>query len=156
MNKATLHGYVGRDPELKMTQGGVAFARFSFATTEVWKDKEGNKQSKTEWHQIVAWGPLAERAEKNIKKGQELLIEGKIEYQQVPDKDNPEKKVTFTNIKMSNFDFCGKKDGNSGNSRPDPDPGRDANYSGHDNSGDDDYTPPASSSSSSYDDDIPF
>lgn len=151
-NVVFLHGHVGRDPEFKKTSGDKPFCRFPFATTETWKDNSGNKQSKTEWHQVVAWGPLAERISKNIKKGQELLINGKIEYQVVPDKDNPDKKITFTNIKMNNFDFCGKKDNNG---RPEPE------YTGPDSGGNnnDDVDEPgdlSTLSTSNSDDDIPF
>lgn len=150
MNKWTGHGHVGKDPELKTKEGGTALCRFSFATTETWLDKDKKKQSRTEWHQIVCWGALAERAAKFITKGKELLIEGKIEYQQVDDKNNPGKKITFTNIKMINFDFCGKND--NSNYRPDPEePG----YIPADNSSDDTCAP--SGSNGAYDDsDIPF
>lgn len=143
MNKVSLHGHVGKDPELKNTQQGKPFARFSFATTENWKDADGKKQSKTEWHQIVAWGKLGENVAKLVKKGQELILEGKLEYQTVADKDNADKKVTFTSIKLTTFDFCGKKEnGGSGNYQPDPEPtGNESSYD---------------SGSNSYEDDIPF
>ena len=145
MNKVTLHGFVGKDAELKTTPGGKSYCKFSLATTEQWKDPQGEKQSKTEWHQIVCWGKAGENAAKYIKKGAELIIEGKIEYQDVLDKDDSSKKFRFTTIKMSTFDFCGKRGDNSGgSSSPDPEPsGRDAYDS-------------SSNESSSSDDDIPF
>lgn len=123
LNEVKLHGHVGADPKDKATTTGNKFARFSFATTETWKDKAtGEKRSKTEWHQIVAWGSWADRVLKNVKKGQELLVTGKIEY--IADKEHPG--VTYCNIKLSNFEFCGKKKDSANRSEmPEPDPGRD-------------------------------
>lgn len=78
INKVILVGNVGKDPEVKYLDNGTAFARFTLATNETYKDKEGNKQTKTEWHNIVLWRGLAEVAEKYVKKGNPLYIEGKI------------------------------------------------------------------------------
>ena len=119
-NKAILHGFVGKDPELKMTPGGVALCKFSLATTETWKNTAGEKQQKTEWHNIVAWNKQAETIEKLVKKGTELVIEGKIEYTSVEDKDRPGKKLFFTSIRMEKFDFCGKKQEGGYSAAPDP------------------------------------
>lgn len=79
MNKAIVMGRVGKDPELKYTPSGVAVVNFSVATSEKWKDKEGNKQEKTEWHNIVAWEKKAEIVGEYVKKGDMILVEGKIE-----------------------------------------------------------------------------
>ena len=79
MNKAIILGRLGKDPELKYTSSGVAVANFSVATSEKWKDKEGNKQEKTEWHNIVAWEKKAEIVGEYVKKGDMILVEGKIE-----------------------------------------------------------------------------
>lgn len=129
MNKVLLHGFCGKDAEIKTTQGGKTYAKFSLATTETWKDPQGEKKSKTEWHQIIAWGKQGDNVVRFAKKGVELLITGKIEYQDAPDKDNPDKKVRFTTIKMIDFEFCGKKGENSGGYTPDPEPsGRESNY----------------------------
>jgi len=78
INKVILVGNVGKDPEVKYLDNGAAFARFTLATNETYKDKEGNKTTKTEWHNIVVWRGLAEVAEKYVKKGNQLYIEGKI------------------------------------------------------------------------------
>ncbi len=78
INKAILVGNVGKDPEVKYLESGVAVAQFSLATSETYKDKTGNKTTKTEWHNIVLWRGLAEVAEKYVKKGSKLYIEGKI------------------------------------------------------------------------------
>jgi single-strand DNA-binding protein len=127
-NMVLLHGHVGKAPEEKTTTSGKKFARFSFATTESWRDTEGNKKSKTEWHSIIAWGPLGDRVMKGISKGKELNLVGKIEYTPMPDPANPGKnKGSYTNIKLTTFEYCGKKnDGDGGSNTPDPDPGRDA------------------------------
>jgi len=137
-NKAILHGFVGKDPELKvLPNGGTTLCRFSLATTESWKDKDGVKQSKTEWHNIVAWNKQAEAIDKFVKKGTELIVEGKIEYTSVADKNDASKKVYFTSIKLEKFDFCGKKEG--GQAAPDPEPGyQSESGSGSSNSVDDD------------------
>jgi len=149
MNRVLLHGYVGKDAELKTTSGGKSYCKFSLATTETWKDPGGEKQSKTEWHQIVAWGKKGENASKFIKKGMELFVEGKVEYQDVPDKDDSSKKFRFTTIKLENFDFCGKRGDTGGSYAPDPEPsGRDTMDSDTNGGGD--------TTASSYDDDIPF
>lgn len=78
INKAILVGNVGKDPEVRYLESGVAVAQFSLATSESFKDKTGNKTSRTEWHNIVVWRGLAEVVEKYVKKGQSLYIEGKI------------------------------------------------------------------------------
>ncbi|HQL47458.1 MAG TPA: single-stranded DNA-binding protein, partial [Holophaga sp.] len=87
MNKVILIGNLGKDPELKMTPSGQALARFSVATTETWrsKDNPSERQSKTEWHNIVVWGKQAETAEKYLRKGQQVMIEGRIQYREYQD-----------------------------------------------------------------------
>lgn len=79
LNKVQLIGNLGKDPELKYTPSGVAVATFSIATSESWKDQEGNQQEKTEWHNIVAWRKLAEIVGEYLKKGKKVYIEGKIQ-----------------------------------------------------------------------------
>lgn len=78
VNKVILVGHVGKDPEVKHLDNGSAYARFTLATSENYKDKEGNKVTNTEWHNIVVWRGLADVAEKYVKKGSKLFIEGKI------------------------------------------------------------------------------
>ena len=70
INKVILVGNLGRDPEVRYLEGNIAVARFSIATNESYKDKTGNWQTLTEWHDIVCWRQLAERAEKQLKKGE--------------------------------------------------------------------------------------
>jgi len=87
VNKVILVGNLGKDPEVKHLDNGVAVANFSLATTENYKNKEGEKVSQTEWHNIVLWRGLAEVAEKYLKKGSSVYIEGKIKTRKWEDKD---------------------------------------------------------------------
>ena len=120
-NIAILHGFAGKDTELKVTPAGRPLGKFSLATTEKWKTKEGESKEKTQWHQCVCWDKLGELAEKLVKKGSEVNVWGKIEYTEVPDKNDPNKKVYFTSIIVDGFRLCGKRSDGPG-SRPDPDP----------------------------------
>ncbi|MCK9408445.1 MAG: single-stranded DNA-binding protein [Bacteriovoracaceae bacterium] len=79
LNKVQLIGNLGKDPELKYTPSGVAVATFSIATSESWKDQDGNQQEKTEWHNIVAWRKLAEICGEYLKKGKKVYLEGKLQ-----------------------------------------------------------------------------
>lgn len=108
LNKVMLIGHVGKDPEVKYLEGGVAVAKFTLATTESYKDKTGTKVDQTEWHNIVVWRGLAEVAEKYVKKGTQLFVEGKIRSRQYEDKDKNKK--YFTEIVGDNFTLLGKKD----------------------------------------------
>tara|TARA_B110000240_G_scaffold72636_1_gene82640 strand:- start:64 stop:468 length:405 start_codon:yes stop_codon:yes gene_type:complete len=87
VNKVILVGNLGKDPEVKYLDNGVAVANFSLATTENYKNKEGEKVSQTEWHNIVLWRGLAEVAEKYLKKGASVYVEGKIKTRKWEDKD---------------------------------------------------------------------
>ncbi len=94
INKVTLIGNTGGDPDFKTTESGVNVARFSLATSEGYKDKEGNWQNQTEWHNVVAWRELADRVKANVKKGMQVYVEGKITYRKYTDKDGNERTVT--------------------------------------------------------------
>ena len=78
VNKVILIGFLGKDPEIKHFESGQSVANFSIATSDIYKDKQGNKQEATEWHNIVLWGKLAEIAEKYLKKGSMVYLEGKL------------------------------------------------------------------------------
>jgi single-strand DNA-binding protein len=104
INKVILVGNVGRDPEVKYLDGGVAVARFSLATTESYKNKEGQKIESTEWHNIVMWRGLAEIAEKYVRKGKMLYIEGKIRTKQYGEENN---KKYFTEIVADQMTMLG-------------------------------------------------
>lgn len=79
-NRVDLIGNIGKDVELRFTQGGTAIATFSLATNEKWKDKDGEKKEETQWHNIVVWGKKAEFCGEYLSKGDLLLVEGKIKY----------------------------------------------------------------------------
>jgi single-strand DNA-binding protein len=87
INRVILVGNLGKDPEIRHIEGGVTVARFPIATSETYKDKTGNKVERTEWHNIVAWRGLAEVAEKYLKKGQSVYIEGRIRSNNYQDKE---------------------------------------------------------------------
>ena len=78
VNKAILVGNLGKDPDIRTLENGTKLASFTIATTERYKDKDGNYQDSTEWHRIVAWRWLADLSEKNLKKGSKVYIEGKL------------------------------------------------------------------------------
>jgi single-strand DNA-binding protein len=78
-NRVVLVGNVGKDPELRYTASGVPVATFSLATSEMWKDKDGQQRERTDWHSIVAWSKLAEIIQEIVKKGSRILVEGKIQ-----------------------------------------------------------------------------
>src|ERR1044071_5548019 len=94
VNKVILIGNLGKDPELRYLEGNIAKVRFSLATTEVFKDKSGNRTDHTEWHNIVLWRGLAESAEKILKKGMQVYIEGKLQTNQWTDKEGHKKNIT--------------------------------------------------------------
>jgi single-strand DNA-binding protein len=94
VNKVILVGNVGKDPETRHLEGGNTVSRFSLATSEVYKNKEGEKITNTEWHNIVLWRGLAEIAEKYVKKGTQLYIEGRIRTRSYNDQDNNTRYVT--------------------------------------------------------------
>lgn len=115
INKVILVGNVGKDPEVRYLDNGTAVASFPLATSENYKDKEGNRQSRTEWHNIVLWRGLAEVAEKYVKKGNPLYIEGKIRSRSYDDKDGVKK--YFTEIYADQMQMLGSKPSN-GDSAP--------------------------------------
>ena len=93
LNKVQLIGNLGKDPELKYTSAGVAVATFSIATSDSWKDQEGNTQERTEWHNIVAWRKLAEICGEWLKKGKRVYIEGRLQTRSY-EKDGVKKYIT--------------------------------------------------------------
>jgi len=94
VNKVILVGNVGKDPDVRYLEKGVAIARFPLATSETYKSRDGERVTATEWHNVVLWRGLAEIAEKYIKKGSQLYIEGKIRTRSYDDKDGNKKYMT--------------------------------------------------------------
>lgn len=99
LNKAILIGNLGQDPEIRTTGSGQRVAQFSLATTRTWNDQQGQKQEKTEWHRIVAWGRLVDIIERYVKKGDRLYVEGEIQYRQYEDKEGVTKYTTEINLR---------------------------------------------------------
>lgn len=112
LNKVMLIGNLGKDPEIRYSQQGLAIVKFPLATSESWVDKgTGNKQEKTEWHNIAAFGKPAEILEKYLSKGSKVFIEGRIQTSNY-DKDGQTR--YFTEIIVANFQFLGGRQDNQG------------------------------------------
>lgn len=109
INKVILVGRLGKDPEIRATQSGKKCASFSIATSETWVNN-GNKEERTEWHRIVAWERLAELAEKYLKKGTNIYIEGKLHTRKYKDKNENECYVTEILANQYNFIESVKKE----------------------------------------------
>jgi single-strand DNA-binding protein len=158
VNKVILVGRLGRDPETRYTGGGQAVANFSIATDETFKDRNGERQKRTEWHKIVVWGKQAEIAQQYLKKGSLLYLEGRIQSREWQDKEG-QKKTSFE-IVASNFRMLGGRgDGaaagasagatNTGGTRHQDD------FGGHPAAPADDFGP-APTGPEISDEDIPF
>src|SRR5438067_5711261 len=94
VNKVILGGNLGRDAALRYTPGGAAVATLNLATTEVWNDKGGQRQEKTEWHRIVLWGKQAESLQEYLTKGKQIYVEGRLQTRQWDDKDGNKRYTT--------------------------------------------------------------
>ena len=94
VNKVILIGNLGKDPDFRVTPGGQPVAGFSIATSERWNDKSGQKQERTEWHNIVLWNRLAEIANQYLKKGSAVYIEGRLQTRSWEDKDGNKRYTT--------------------------------------------------------------
>jgi single-strand DNA-binding protein len=126
VNKVTLIGHVGKDPEVKYTPGGKAVATFTVATNESFKGKDGSQQERTEWHRIVAWERRAEVVGEYLKKGQQVYLEGRLQTRSWDDKDGTKRYIT--EIVANDIQFLGRKgEGTGGGSAPDiPPPSEDS------------------------------
>jgi single-strand DNA-binding protein len=124
VNKVILIGNLGKDPEIKYLEGNVARVSFSLATSESFKDKNGNRIDQTEWHNIVLWRGLAETAEKLLKKGMQVYIEGKLQTRQWTDKEGHKRNTT--EVVAESFVILQKRDNpSSGSNENDFDKGSD-------------------------------
>lgn len=112
INKAILVGNLGKDPELRYTASGQAVTTFSLATTEKFKNKGGEQQERTEWHNIVAWGPLAEICGKYLVKGKQIYCEGRIQSRSYDDRDGNKRYIT--EIVISDMQMLGGRSGDEG------------------------------------------
>ena len=141
LNKVMLIGNLGKDPELRFTPTGRAVARFSLATSEQWTDQQGQKQERTEWHNVVVWGKQAESCGQYLSKGRQVFIEGSIRSRQYDDKEGQKRYITEVIAQRVQFLGGGRGDG----------AGRGAAGGGAGGSGED--APPTPTPE---DDDIPF
>jgi single-strand DNA-binding protein len=94
LNKAMLIGHLGKDPEIRYTPEGTQVATFSLATSDNWTDKNGSRQERTEWHNIVAWTRLADLAKRFLSKGRQVYVEGRIQTREWNDRDGNKKRRT--------------------------------------------------------------
>lgn len=106
VNRVILVGRLGRDPETRFTTSGQAVANFSLATDETYKDRSGERQKRTEWHKIVAWGKSAELAQQYLKKGSLIYIEGRLQTREW-EKDGQKRQTT--EIVLTGMKFLGSK-----------------------------------------------
>jgi single-strand DNA-binding protein len=93
VNKAILLGHLGADPELRTTQSGQPVASLRIATSETWNDKDGQRQERTEWHQVTVWGKQAEHCSQYLRKGREVFVEGRLQSREYTDKDGVQRRV---------------------------------------------------------------
>jgi single-strand DNA-binding protein len=107
MNRWIGYGNCGKDAEVKHLESGKIVAKFSFATNKIYTNQQGEKITETQWHSIIAWGKSAEFAEKYIKKGSSIIVEGEIQYRQYDDKDGITRHIT--EIIADKFHFAGGK-----------------------------------------------
>jgi single-strand DNA-binding protein len=115
VNKVILIGNLGRDPETRYMPDGGAITNISIATTETWKDKNGDKQEKTEWHRVAFFGKLAEIAGEYLKKGSQCYVEGRLQTRKWQDKDGQDKYTT--EIVADRMQMLGSRQGMGGGDR---------------------------------------
>lgn len=110
VNKVILIGNLGRDPEVRSTPSGQPVASFTLATSRRWRDKNGQKQEQTEWHQIVVWGKQAEIAGQYLTKGKQIFLEGRLQTRSWDDRQTGEKRYR-TEVVCDNFQMLGSRGG---------------------------------------------
>ena len=115
VNKVILVGNLGRDPELRYTQGGQPVANFSLATTENFNTRDGQRQERTEWHRIVVWGKTAENCAQYLSKGRSVYLEGRIQTREWEDKEGQKQRTT--EIVAQTVQFLGGPRGSGGGDR---------------------------------------
>ena len=110
LNKVLLIGNLGKDPEMRSLPSGQAVASFTLATSRRWRDKGGQKQEQTEWHQVVVWGKQAEIAGQYLTKGKQIYLEGRLQTRSWDDKNSGEKRYR-TEVICDNFQMLGGRGG---------------------------------------------
>ena len=125
VNRVTLIGNLGRDPELRYTKDGQGVANFTVATNERWRDKQGSTQERTEWHRIVVWGKQGENCAQYLQKGRSVYVEGRLQTRDWEDKDGNKRQTTEIVAQSVQF-LGGRGEGaprGSSESSPSPAPG---------------------------------
>ncbi len=112
VNRVILIGNLGKDPEVRRLESGAVVAKFSVATNENYRDKSGEWQKITEWHDVVAWRALAEKAERDLKKGSSVYVEGKLTHRKWQDQDGNNRRTT--EVAANYFRLLSRRDGDSG------------------------------------------
>jgi single-strand DNA-binding protein len=115
LNKVLLIGNLGKDPEVRFTPSGRAVGRFPLATSEVWNDAEGQRQERTEWHNVVVWGKQAETCGQYLAKGRQVFVEGSVRTRQYDDKEGNRRYMT--EIIAQRVQFLGGGGGRGAESR---------------------------------------
>jgi single-strand DNA-binding protein len=116
LNRVMLIGHLGRDPEVRRLEGGQAVGKFSVATNESYQDKSGSWQTLTEWHEVVVWRQLAERAEMQLKKGMQVYIEGKLSTRSWQDAEGNQRRTT--EVVANTFRVLGRKEDGTREGQP--------------------------------------
>ena len=134
VNKVTLIGNLGKDPEVRHFDNGGSVARITLATNESYRDKDGNWQNQTEWHTVIAWRNLADRAEKELKKGSLVYVEGKLKTRQYKDSNGVDRYVTEVEaLTLRSLEKRERQEGSGGAPLPGQSGfGGDTSHSGHD------------------------
>jgi single-strand DNA-binding protein len=155
VNKVILVGNLGRDPETRYTTGGDAVTNIRLATTDTWKDKNGEKQEKTEWHSIVFYGRQAEIAAEYLKKGRQIYVEGRLQTRKWQDKEGQDRYTT--EIVADRMQMLGNREGaGGGSSEPPAERERERAGAGAPAGGGAPRSAPSKKNVDDFDDDIPF
>ena len=152
VNKVILLGNTGKDPEVSFLPSGMAVAKFGLATSDKFKDKQGNQQERTEWHNLVAFGKLAEIIRDYVKKGNKLYVEGSLRTSSWEDKTSGQKRYKTEVIVSEISLLSGRADGEGSGSGGGYSKGNTASFDQRQPAGQDDYA----SQTEITDDDIPF
>jgi single-strand DNA-binding protein len=152
INKVTLIGNLGKDPEVRRLETGAAVARMTLATNESYKDKSGEWKDLTEWHTVICWRHLAERAEKQLKKGSLVYVEGKLSTRKWTDKDGNDRYTT--EVVANTFRILERRGDGGGFPTPDDEPSFNKNHA--EKPKDPVTATPPSGGDDSGEDDLPF
>lgn len=154
VNKAIILGNLGRDPEIRKTGDGRSVANLNLATSERWKDRDGNQQERTEWHRVVIFGGLADVAEKYLSKGDSVYLEGKVQTRKWQDNNGQDRYTTEVVVDQGGtMQMLGKRGGSGGGQQDTPPPAGPEDY-GQAAAGN--AKPTTISSDAPFDDDVPF